>query len=341
MNAPSDPETTRVVHGGSRSPGAHEAAEVDLVDLARALGRHRRLMVVMPVAGLLLFAGLSLARPRTYTADATFLPHVSSSPVSNLAAQLGMSTGQGAGESPEFYASLLKTREIMRASLESEYAVSTAGGLRRGDVFTLLGSGEEPADSVDMLRWVDEAVAVRTNVEGTVTLEVTTTDPDLSEQIASRLLDLLGEFNQRHRQSRAAAERQFLEDRLREVERELRDAENEVQSFLQQNRQYIGSPELEFQHDRLRRVVAVKQRTFSELSTSFEQARLNEVRDVPLITIVEAAAGSARPDARGTILRGAFGMILFGTLTALGVLLHEFSPWREPGPVSSRPEGGA
>jgi len=91
------------------------------------------------------------------------------------------------------------------------------------------------------------------------------------------------------RQSQAAAERGFTEERMAEAQEELRAAENELQRFLQNNRQFQNSPELVFQHDRLQRRVAMRQQVYTSLVQSYEQARIDEVPNTPVITVVEYA----------------------------------------------------
>ncbi len=71
---------------------------------------------------------------------------------------------------------------------------------------------------------------------GVVTFEVETDNPQLSAQIAKRLLDLLNRFNLETRQSQASAERRFTEVRLAEAKQELLETENRLQAFLEVNR---------------------------------------------------------------------------------------------------------
>jgi len=102
---------------------------------------------------------------------------------------------------------------------------------------------------------------------------------------------------------------------------EPRAAENEPQRFLQNNRQFQSSPELVFQHDRLQRRVAMRQQVYTSLVQSYEQARIDEVRNTPVITVVEEAEEPVRPDSRRLPLKAALGVVLggmFGTFVAFG-----------------------
>ena len=126
------------------------------------------------------------------------------------------------------------------------------------------------------------------------------------------------------RQSQAAAERKFIEARLGEMKGELRDAENQLQRFLQQNQGFRNSSELAFTHDRLQREVAMRQQVFTSLSQWYEQAKIDEVRNTPVITVVEQPNFPVRPDRRGLALKSTLGAILGGVLGLMLALGRDF-----------------
>ena len=162
---------------------------------------------------------------------------------------------------------------------------------------------------------------IRTSIvhqTGVITATVTTPDARLAQQVAARLLELVNRFNLESRRSQATQERRFTERRLAEVRQDLRFAENRLLDFLRRNRNYHNSPELRFEHDRLSREVSMRQQLFTSLAEAFEQARIEEVRDTPVITVIEAANLPARPDARGLLRNGTLGCLVG---LALGLLV--------------------
>lgn len=66
-------------------------------------------------------------------------------------------------------------------------------------------------------------------------------------------------------------------------------AEEDLKGFLERNRQYESSPELRFQYERLQRQVSIKQEVFTTLRRQYEEARIQEVNDTPLITVIDRA----------------------------------------------------
>jgi uncharacterized protein involved in exopolysaccharide biosynthesis len=153
---------------------------------------------------------------------------------------------------------------------------------------------------------------------GVVSLEVTMPYAPLSELVNRRLLELMQQFNVNTRQSQAGSERRFAGQRLEEVERDLRGAEDQLQSFLLRNREYRNSPVLMFQQERMTREISRQQALYSSLSEAYESAKIEEVRDTPVLTIVEPPQTPIRPKSRGLLQKG-FLALAVGSL--LGILL--------------------
>src|SRR5205823_6465820 len=124
----------------------------------------------------------------------------------------------------------------------------------------------------------------KTNV---VSFAVDARDPQLAFQIARALLQNLDAFNVSVRQSRAKNERAFLDARVADAQQDLRSSEGDLESFLSSNRDF-HSPSLAVQEARLRRRVDLAQTRFIELQRQLDQARVQEVRDTPVITVLDA-----------------------------------------------------
>jgi uncharacterized protein involved in exopolysaccharide biosynthesis len=153
-----------------------------------------------------------------------------------------------------------------------------------------------------------------------VRVDVTAPDPIVAQQVDSALLDQLNRFNLESRQTQAGSERRFTEARLGEVREDLRVAEDRLRAFLDQNRNYRSSPNLVFQEGRLTREVSVQQQLYLTLAQAYEQAKIEEVRDTPVITVLARPDVPVRPDARKTVLRGAIGLFL-GFLLGVAIAL--------------------
>jgi uncharacterized protein involved in exopolysaccharide biosynthesis len=284
--------------------------------------RYRRAILLTALGAAVLMVAVTLAQPRTWTTRATFAPQATgkSQALSGLAAQLGVQVpGNEATQSPSFYVDVLRSRELLAEVAYREYQVGGA----RGTYLTIAkAEGEDSLQRRDdaIARLLKQVSASVTQKTGVVNMAVRTPSPELSRQLADELLAALNRFNLERRRSQASEERRFTQARLDELRGELRDAENRLQYFLQRNRDFRNSPELSFQHERLQRDVRLREQVYSSLAQSFEQARIDEVRDTPVITVVEKPDLAVRPDSRQLVARGLAALVaglVLGVLLAL------------------------
>lgn len=260
----------------------------------------------------------AVVTPVSYAASASFGRQgadANRTGIATLAGQFGVALASGdQSQSPEFYANLLKSREVLGSVARDTFAVAELGGKRLA-FFELFGirettSSRREEDGVKRLRKIITIAVVKTT--GVVEFSVKTRWPSVSLAIVTSLLHGVDDFNQRARQSQAAAERNFVEGRLAVAGDDLRGAEDRLQGFLKANRQFASSPELVFEHDRLQRDVESRQQVVTSLTQSFEDARIREVRDTPLITVIDSPAVSTRPVPRGWIVRVLLGVLVGG-----------------------------
>jgi uncharacterized protein involved in exopolysaccharide biosynthesis len=303
--------------------------EISLWEVLAVLLRRRGTIVLTTVVVAGLAAAFAQFRPLTYTTSASFRPQgneVSNSQIMALASQFGVNVGGAGGEeaSPAFYAELLTTREILSRAANQPYSVEGVGSVMLKDLLEI-EEDTEPLRDEETIEWLrEEAVSVSTGREtGTVTISVKTEWPDLSQAIAADLLDEVARFNLDTRQSQAASERQFIEARVKAGEVELTEAEDALRAFLEGNRQWQNSPMLSFQHDGLMREVTLRQSVLTTLVQSYEQARITEVRDTPVITVLQVPFLPPGNDPRRRVLTAALGIVLGGMLGIVLAFLVE------------------
>lgn len=307
---------------------------LSLVTLLNVLLRHLRLLIVVPVVAVLLAVALWLVKGQDYVAASALKPQAvasNASRLAGLAAQFGISSIPGSeSESPEFYAALLTSSDLLRATAQTEYVFATDESREdttRGTLLDIYPLDEEmPAadqlrNAVDRLR--GQVSAGSDLSSGLVRLRTRAEWPELAVQINRRMIDLLHEFNVARRQTQASAEREFIESRMAEAEAEYLDAESKLRAFLESNRAITASPQLMFEQNRLQRRVTLREQIYSSLAESYEQARIDEVRNTPVVTVVDRPEGSARKAPPGLLVLMAVAGVL-GLLagTALAALLE-------------------
>lgn len=323
-------------------PETDDRSGKPLLSLLSALLRQRRFIAV--VTGVIVaLTLLSTVFRRQYTATAVFMPQLaqrSTSALAGLAAQFGMPVvGMGGGDNIAFYAELPTSRELLRDLALTEFRFAPKGhpaDTTAGALVGLLGAGgdspqERLHNTIDIL---GKRVAASPDLKtGLVTLEVTASSPELAELMTRRVLDLLNDFNMRRRQSQAGAERRFIEDRMRETRRELDSAEASLEYFLEQNRRYQESPRLAFLAARLQRRIDLQQQVYTSLAKLYEDARIEEVRNTPVITIVDRPEDGARRAGGGLFVNGLLAIVLGGVLsTGLALARDGFQRQRKAAP---------
>jgi len=310
--------------------GPDPSDEISLIELINVVLKNRRMVVVTPLIVFVLVVAYAFLQPRTYTSSASFTPQSSSgsqSMAAGLAAQFGVSIPGGENaQSPQFYANLITSREILSPLLDATFTFAAEEEMISGTPAELFEiEGDSPGQVREKTREaLKDRVSVSTDREtGLVTLSVQTLWPEFSHQLAASVLEQLNRFNLETRQSQASAERGFIERRLEVVQDSLRAAEDALEDFLQKNRQ-LDSPQLQFVQDRLQRRVTMQQQVYTTLSQAYEQASIDEVRDTPVITVVEQPESPAIPDRRRLLLKGILALMVGGMLGIFGAFGREF-----------------
>jgi uncharacterized protein involved in exopolysaccharide biosynthesis len=290
---------------------------------------HWRAIVALPLLFAVVAGAFTILRPRTFSSAATFMGSSENSDLAraaglgSIASQFGLRMSMGdAAQSPQFYADLLRSRQIQDSVVETKFTFHDADGQLRTE--TLIdfykAPGATPGIRVEnAMARLDRLTGVAVGAEtGVVRLSVATTSAELSRAIVARYLQLVNAFNLETRQSRATAERKFTQTRMEEALVELHTAEDRLSEFRRRNHSFGTNSELSTEEERLSRDVALRSQLYSVVAQAFEQARVDEVRDTPVITVVEAPYLPARPDPRG-LLRA---LVLGATLGVLAALAY-------------------
>jgi capsule polysaccharide export protein KpsE/RkpR len=251
---------------------------------------------------------------REWQVASSFLPQTrrQASGISALAAQIGvLATAADGQQTPQFYSDLVTSQELLRRI--AQMPIDTGSG--------------RPMFVSDLLRIRDADAAVRLDrtvrelsgrVEsdvgqktGVVSVVVRLPSQAAALKVNQQLLALVDEFNQKTRRSSSSAERKFVESRVDQLRAELDQVQEQMKAFLQSNRQGVNtSPQLKFEYDRLQRAVNEKQQVYDQTVQAFEQARIDEVRDTPVITVIDEPVLPARPVSRRVLSRGILSFLL-------------------------------
>ncbi len=310
------------------SVSARNDGEMSLFEIGAIILRGRYRVAIWTIAGALISASLVITRPPLYRATVSFAPQgndASKAGLAGIASQFGVALPAGSQTlSPDYYAKLLKSNELLRRIAADSFVVPELGKrkLAFSDLLELKSSNalERQDKSVFQLgQMVNTSVSKAT---GIIDVTVDTKWRSVSIAIAQALIDGINDFNQRTRQAQAGAERRFIEGQLALATNELRAGEDRLEEFLHSNKQFTSSPELALQRDRLQADVDQRRQVFNSLTQSYQEVRLREVRDTPVITVIETPSAPGTPEPRGRSKVVLLGIILGGFV---GVALVLFS----------------
>lgn len=332
---------------------AEQAAASDHLTFTRWLAGvllRWRLIAAVTLVSILSAVAASLIVPPVYRAKASFVANSSSasklpgaataaSGVGGLISQLGGSLGGDPSESPNFYIQLFQSRELLTRIAQSRFlnprtdAPNDSASL----IDILRIKKKDPRLRMELaLKKLAKSISagfdVKTNL---VSLSVDLQWPELSAEVANRLVQEVTKFNRETRVSRARAKREFLESRHDSAQMQLRVAEEKQRFFYEQNRGLITSPSLRADEGRIKREVELASDLFLNLQRQLEIARLDEINDAALITVIDTAIPPRKAQwprygallATATMLGLMLGLLVAGSLAVL-------ADWRVRNPES-------
>ena len=263
-------------------------------------------------------AALALVLPEKYTAKAVLLPTEDAeqgfpSQLSGIASSFGFALPFGAMSQSDLYPTILTSDRLLRDLLREEFPPMP------GEAPVMLAEHLVERKDLSEAQHLSRAVAnVRENVlraskdseTGVVTLMITLDDAELAAAVGNRLVERLESFLITMRSQEGGKNRAFLDDRLEVVTADLTRAENAITHFRETNRRVTDSPELLLRQERLQRDLLIQEQIFLELMKQKEIAKIEEVKNTPVLRVLDEARPPVRPSHPNKILVVTMGLVL-------------------------------
>jgi uncharacterized protein involved in exopolysaccharide biosynthesis len=212
-----------------------------------------------------------------------------------VAGRLGVQTSD-ANYTSAFWVYLLQTDAVVDRVIDATYPSSHDQFVSLPEVWSTRKANDTLLSRFRSRKKARKELDVRADDRtGTIAVGFSAADPVLAAAVLDTLLDAVNDFNLDKRQSRARLERQFAAARRDEARDTLASAEIALRDFHLSNRNYANDPNLVFQEGRLRRRVDLAQEQYLILASQYEEARMAEVRDLPVITVVDNPKPPIKP----------------------------------------------
>lgn len=306
------------------------AASPSLLGLVTAIAERWRMLLVLGLSGAIIAAVWSVLAVPRFRASLKFALEVqninpSLNQLSALAGQFGVSGPQGT-RSLQFYADVLTGETLLRRIAQDSFPDPGDGRQPLLDILKSAGDNHDERLANAVSRLQHGAINTSTNDRtGTVKLDVLLPDPQLATAVAEKLFDELQVFNGQSMRSSATERRRFAEREAARARAELDSAEAVMQAFLDANRGGLdNSPRLTFLRARIQRRIDLLSDQFRRLEGEREQARIDAVRDTPVLTVVEAPVPPIYRDSPRRVRMTLTGGII-GGLLALAIIALETS----------------
>jgi uncharacterized protein involved in exopolysaccharide biosynthesis len=239
---------------------------------------------------------VSFIMPKSYVAETTIMPDID---MINLASKLGnladlaSAAGLNTGiTSPsELNPDIITSETILRRVIHYKYKTEKYDSLVN---LIQYWKFDDPDENLNFEKCVDKmqnkvmSVSVDKKTQ-MLTLDVETHEAQLSADIANRITMELDDFQRNFRKTNASAQRKFLEGRLDEVKQDLNKSEDNLKDFQEKNRRVEQSPQLMLEQGRLQRAIDLNSALFIELEKQYELAKLDEIRNTPVVQVLDPA----------------------------------------------------
>jgi len=197
--------------------------EIGLINILIALARHKRLMILLPLATAVIAAVISMVLPNVYKANTKLLPpQQAQSSASAILSQLGGVAGLGAGiaglKSPnDLYVGMLRSRTvadriIARFDLKKLYETSS----------------QEHAK-----KYLEENTVINSGKDGLISIEVEDKNQKLVADLANAYVDELLRLTRTLAVTEASQRRLFFEQQLELSKNNLAKAEFSLKAAME------------------------------------------------------------------------------------------------------------
>lgn len=297
------------------------------------LAQQLKVIIILPIIFMFFtFTYVQFIQQPKYRSSATILLPSNQSGsmggLAGLASQFGMNIPSSGGSSqadlssPLLIPELLKSRTFIETLLGEKFYIEMYN--KELDLLSVMNNGVEPSINdreviiTEILPKINDMISFISSGSFSQ-ISVVAIEPLFAKELSDAVLKNIAILNSNFRSQSLKEKTLFIENRIKLVERDLRDAESKYKLFLEQNRQVI-SPSLLLDQERISRDVEIQKGIYLTLKQQLELARIEQIEEASIIKILDKPQYPLYPfniKLKSSLLIACFGGVFFGILLGL------------------------
>ena len=306
-------------------PAYHfEEDTISFMDIFLILARQFKIIIITPTILCTIFIIYALSQTSTvYQSSAKIMSSSGSgsSQVTGLASQFGVSLPSQQSEPQWVYPEIIKSRTLARVMLKRKFDTEKFGPQKTLLQILTYGDGEPTVGIDTLIKSGINGVIGMINIKNNGSfydLTISASEPLFARDFAVALIEELDAHQRKYNKAKTAAAKQFIVERIGDIEQELRTAEEALKNFHNRNRRIENSPALQLEQARLSREVSVLIGVFTTLKQQLETTKIEEVKESEFVVVLDPPEAPLAPSGTSKKLL----VILAGFLgIALGVVI--------------------
>ena len=268
---------------------------ISVSDIILIIARNLKIILIIPSILCLttIIYSIFIAKP-VFTSTSKIMSSSGggASQAANLAAQFGINIPTGQSEPKWVYPEIIKSRTLARAVLKQKFDTYKFGPDKSLlQILTFGNRKPKSSPSILEINGVNSLlgmIRVSEDVKtGILTLQIDASEPVLASEINRVIIEELDIHQQMYNKNKTSETKQFIEERIVDVETELMASEEDLKVFMDRNRRIENSPALQLERQRLGREVTVLTGVFTTLKQQLETTKIEEVKESNYVIVID------------------------------------------------------
>ena len=324
----------------------HNNNEIDLLELFRYLKKEKK--IIASITGFFTIIALiySLFATPYYSAFVSIYPmgddgsvNTSIGDLQGLASSFGINIGSG-GNTSFYIPDIIQSRKLRKAivrnkwdttydpnpiDLISLWGVNKDEGFSINNIFNKIISpisqiNPEIKNTEIAMELLMDQITIDEEDSGLLIISVLMEEPQLAADIANYIANYVKSYISEEMTLQSTKYRIFIEERLKSSKKDLKVIEEKLNRFRKNNPLSLDTPDLQLERARLIRDVEINQEVYLTLLTQYELAKIEELKETPVINVLDNAEAPIRKDSpkrKLLVILGLISGLFFGSIITL------------------------